>query len=340
MGWMGTKPPRICVISTGGTISVNAGSKTEFTGYSSEGRTNGRLDSDQLIQMIPGIEMYADIMAKTAFAVPSSAIGEKELLALGRIVNETLKQPDIDGVVVTHGTDSMEETAFFLHMTVKSEKPVIITGSMFPSSVLSADGPVNLYDAVLAAADPQSWGMGVIVCMCGRLFCARDIVKTSTFRLDAFKAMEYGALGNVVGSEVHYYYKPVRSHTVDTEFELQNIKSLPKVEIIYTYQGCSEVLLKAAVESGAAGIVCAGMGSGAIPPDLRNYYKSLDKKPFLVRGTRAYSGYTARHSATPDDEFHTIPAGDLTVLKARILLQLGLTVTDDYESLKAIFQKY
>ena len=337
---MGTKLPGICVISTGGTISVNAGSKTEFTGYSSEGRPDGRLDSEQLVQMIPGIEAFADITAKTAFAVPSSAIGEKELLTLGRIVNETLEQPDIDGVVVTHGTESMEETAFFLHMTVKSEKPVVITGSMFPSAVLSADGPVNLYDAVLAAASPQSRGMGVLVCMCGRLFSARDIVKTSTFRLDAFKVMEYGALGNVVGSEVYYYYKPVRPHTVNTEFDLQSIRKLPKVEIIYTYQGCSEVLLKAAVESGADGIICAGMGSGAIPPDMRNYYKGLEKKPFLVRGTRAYSGYTARHSATPDDEFHTIPAGDFTVLKARILLQLGLTVTNDYESLKAIFQKY
>ena len=327
--------PHIAIVSTGGTIVSSGASDTQMTGYSIQG-----LKVDDLIVAVPSLDKIAKITVHPVCNIPSSCINEAIWGQLCEVVQHLANNTNVDGIVITHGTDTMEETAFFLHMTVKSEKPVVITGSMFPSAVLSADGPVNLYDTVLAAASPQSWGMGVLVCMCGRLFSARDIVKTSTFRLDAFKVMEYGALGNVVGSEVHYYYKPVRPHTVNTEFDLQSIRELPKVEIIYTYQGCSEVLLKAAVESGADGVICAGMGSGAIPPDMRNYYRGLEKKPFLVRGTRAYSGYTARHSATPDDEFHTIPAGDFTVLKARILLQLGLTVTNDYESLKAIFQKY
>lgn len=335
--------PHVHVVSTGGTIAAKTASSTQTVGYSAAAgdRTEGiGLLADDLIRSVPGIENHADISAENIYTIPSSAMTSQSLLKLAKRINQILRDDSVDGVVVTHGTDTLEETAFFLHMVVKSEKPVVVVGSMLPATVLSADGPLNLYSAILTAADPQSRGKGVIVCMCSRLFCARDVSKTSTFRTDAFKTLEYGALGHVVGDMVRYYYAPVRPHTRDTEFDIDAVEELPRVEIVYTYQGCDESLLAAAVNSGCSGIVCAGLGSGAIPPAMREYYRQLEKKPPLVRGSRICSGYVAAHGATPDDVYDTIPAGDFTVNKARLLLQLALLKTTDKEQLREIFKRY
>ncbi len=335
--------PRIHVISTGGTIASRTISRTKTTGYSAntEGKAEGvGLLADDLLQCVPGVEKYAEITAENIYTIPSSAMTSESLLALSKRVNAVLREDGVDGVVVTHGTDTMEETAFFLHLTVKSQKPVVIVGSMLPATVLSADGPLNLYNAILAAAAPESRGKGVLVCMCGRLLSARDAAKTSTFRLDAFKTLEYGTLGHVVGGNVRYYYAPTRLHTYQTEFNVEKLAALPRVEILYTYQSCDELLLKAAVESGCDGVVCAGLGSGAIPVKMREYYRQLEVKPPMVRGSRVWSGYVAEHGATPDDVYGTIPAGDFTVQKARVLLQLALTVTKDIGQLREMFQRY
>lgn len=335
--------PRIHIISTGGTIASKTKSLTKTAGYSAstEGKTEGvGLLAEDLLQCIPGVEDHAEITAENIYTIPSSAMTSESLLALAKRVNAVLREDAVDGVVVTHGTDTMEETAFFLHLTVKSQKPVVVVGSMLPATVLSADGPLNLYHAILAAAAAESRGKGVLVCMCGRLLSARDAAKTSTFRVDSFKTLEYGTLGHVVGGNVRYYYAPVRLHTYQTEFDVEKLETLPRVEIVYTYQSCDELLLKAAVESGCDGVVCAGLGSGAIPVKMREYYRRLEVKPPLVRGSRVWSGYVAEHGATPDDVYGTIPAGDFTVQKARLLLQLALTVTKDVNRLRDIFQRY
>lgn len=327
--------PRVRVISTGGTIAAKTKSATRTTGYQDIG-----LSADDLLQSVPGAEEYAAITTENIYSIPSSAMTGAHLLTLAKRINALLQGGEADGVVVTHGTDTLEETAFFLHLTVKSEKPVVVVGSMLPATVLSADGPLNLYNAILAASAAESRGKGVLVCMCGRLLSARDAAKTSTFRLDAFKAPEYGALGHVAGKSVRYYYAPTRPHTAQTEFNIKGIETLPRVEILYMYEDCDEHLLKAAVENGCGGIVCAGLGCGAIPPRVREYYRQLEVKPPMVRGSRVGSGYVARHGITPDDVYNTIPAGDFTVQKARLLLQLALTVTTDLEELCAIFQRY
>lgn len=335
--------PHIHIVSTGGTIAAKTASTTQTVGYSAAvgNRAEGiGLLADDLIRSIPGIEKHADISAENIYTIPSSAMTSQSLLTLAQRINQVLRDNSVDGVVVTHGTDTLEETAFFLHMVVKSEKPVVVVGSMLPATVLSADGPINLYSAIVAAADPQSRGKGVIVCMCSRLFCARDVSKTSTFRTDAFKALEYGALGHVVGDLVRYCYAPSRPHTCDTEFDIDSVGALPRVEIVYAYQGCDETLLAAAVNSGCRGIVCAGLGSGAMPPTMREYYLKLKEKPPLVRGSRVFSGYVAPHGATPDDVYGTIPAGDFTVHKARLLLQLALLKTTDVEQIREIFKRY
>ncbi len=333
--------PHVFVLATGGTIATRGSSPSETTGYPErQGKKEGvGLLAEDLIASIPGIEERVRLSAESIFNVSSSSIEEGDLLRLAKRVNALLKE-DVYGIVITHGTDTLEETAFFLHLTVKSDKPVVVVGAMLPATAFSADGPLNLYHAILTAAKPESRGKGVLVCMCGRLLSARDAAKTSTFRMDAFKCMEYGALGHVVGGDVRYYYAPVRPHTASSEFYVEKLDALPRVEIVYTWQGCTKELLKAAVEGGADGIVCAGMGCGAIPPEPREYYRGLSKKPPLVRGTRVFSGYTAAHGATPDDVYGTIPAGDFTVQKARILLQLALTVTKDIKEIRAIFQKY
>lgn len=330
------KLPHIHIIATGGTIAAHETSAMQTTGYSGD----NLLLANELIRSIEGIEAHAEITAENIFSLPSSAMDEAHLLQLARRVNELLADPAVDGLVITHGTDTLEETAFFLYLTAKSPKPVVITGSMLPASAHSADGPGNLINAICTAASRESWGKGVIVCMCNRLLSARDAAKTSTYRLDTFKCLEYGTLGHVVGGDVRFYYAPVRPHGSQSQFDIQALAELPRVEIIMTHENCSEVLLKAAVESGCDGVVAAGMGSGAIPPRMRAYYKALEKKPFLVRASRVYSGYVAAHSATPDLEYDTICAGDFTPIKARLLLQLALTATSDLDEIRSIFQKY
>ena len=330
------KLPHIHIIATGGTIAAHEKSAMQTTGYSA----NDLLLANELIRSIKGIEAHAEITAENIFSLASSAMDEAHLLQLARRVNEVLADPTVDGLVITHGTDTLEETAFFLYLTVKSSKPVVITGSMLPASAHSADGPGNLINAICTAASREAWEKGVMVCMCNRLLSARDVAKTSTYRLDTFKCLEYGTLGHVIGEDVRFYYAPVRPHGSQSQFDVQALTELPRVEIIMTHENCSELLLKNVVESGCDGIVVAGMGSGAIPPRMREYYKALEKKPFLVRASRVYSGYVAAHSATPDQEYGTICAGDFTPIKARLLLQLALKVTSDLDEIRGIFQKY
>ncbi|MBQ3921639.1 MAG: asparaginase [Firmicutes bacterium] len=342
---MSAARPHIHIIGTGGTIATKAAYATQTTGYGrmseqKNGATELDLLASDLIAGAPGIDEIAEITAETLYNIPSSAVDPCDVLKLARRVNEVLADEGTDGVVITHGTDTLEETAFFLNLTVKSRKPVVVVGSMIPAAALSADGPLNLYNATKVAADPESAGKGVLVCMLGEILSARDATKTSTFRVDSFKTLEYGTLGHIAGPKVRFYYAPVRPHTYQTEFDVSKIEELPKVEILYTYQGCPEDGIKNAVESGCDGIVVAGLGCGAIPPAVRAYYKELEKKPPLVRASRVPSGYLAAHSATPDDAYGTIPAGDFNPQKSRILLQLALTVTKDLDELRAIFQKY
>ena len=230
----------VYVISTGGTIASSPVSRTQTTAYSGI-----KFCADDLIDCIPGIRERFNMGAEQIFSVGSSALTDENLLDLSRRINEVLKADDVDGVVVTHGTDTMEETAFFLNLTVRSSKPVVLTGSMRPTTVLSADGPLNLYNAIIAAADTESVGKGVRVCMNDQLLPARDVTKTSTCRVDAFICSEYGPLGTVNGGRVRYNYSTIKPHTAESEFDVSKLTSLPRVEIIYTHISCGDFLFKA-----------------------------------------------------------------------------------------------
>ncbi len=328
--------PHVYVLSTGGTIAAKPVSPTQTTGY-----TSFAFDARALVDAIPGIEERVHITAEQIFAMGSCMLGDGELLRLAARLNEVLARDDVDGAVLTHGTDTMEETAFFLNLTVRSRKPVVVTGAMRPSTVLSADGPLNLLNAILAAADRQSCGMGVLVCMDDRLLSARDAVKASTYRTDAFQCMEGGRLGAVIGSEVYYDYAPLRPHTAQSRFDVSGLSALPRVEIVYTHTGCGELLLRAALESRCRGVVVAGSGNGSVPPALRDLYHSWPgEKPVFVRASRVPGGRVGRNGGMPDEQYGSVASGAFSPQKARLLLQLALTQTSDIAEIRSIFASY
>ena len=327
--------PCVYVIATGGTIASKPVSGVQTTGYSELG-----FDAEALIGCIPGIEEQVELKAQQLFSMDSSDMTDGRLLQLAQRINQVLQDDGVDGVVVTHGTDTMEETAFFLNLTVHSNKPVVLTGAMRPTTVLSADGPMNLYNAILAAADPQSKGKGVMVCMNDQLLSGRDVIKTSTHRVDAFGCAEYGCLGTVVGGKVRYGYAPLRLHTANSEFDVSGLTALPRVEIVYTHISCEDTMLRAAVESGCDGVVIAGTGSGSAPEAIRNFCKTHKGKLPMVRASRVMGGTICPSGLFADEACGTIPAGDLPPHKARILLQLALTKTKDMDQLCDMFSEY
>ena len=327
--------PCVYVIATGGTIASKSVSQVQATGYSELS-----FDADALIGCIPGIAEQVELKAQQLFSIDSSDMTDERLLQLAQRINQVLQDDSVDGVVVTHGTDTMEETAFFLNLTVRSNKPVVLTGAMRPTTVLSADGPMNLYNAILAAADPQSRGKGVVVCMNDQLLPGRDVIKTSTCRVDAFGCAEYGCLGTVVGGKARYSYGPLRPHTEQSEFDVSGLDRLPRVEIVYTHISCEDTMLRAAVERGCDGVVIAGTGSGSAPEAIRNFCKAHKGKLPVVRASRVMGGRICPSGLFADETCGTIPAGDLPPHKARILLQLALTQTTDLDQLRRIFQKY
>lgn len=331
---MSAQRARVHVISTGGTIACRPVSPTQVTGYSSFAFT-----ADQLLAGIPGLDRYADVTAEQLFSVGSSALSDENLLTLARRVEQVLASGGADGVVVTHGTDTMEETAFFLHLTVHSDKPVIVTGSMRPSSVLSADGPLNLLNSIAAAADSASRGMGVMLCLGDLLLSARDAMKTSTYRTDAFQCMEGGVLGSVIGAQAYYSYAPVRPHTLHSEFSLGRIESLPHVEVVYTHIGCTDLLLRSAAENGCRGIVIAGTGNGSVPPVVRDFF-SAPGRPVWVRSSRVPGGRVGLNGGVDDEALGAVAGCGFSPHKARILLQLALTVTNDIPRIRDIFARY
>lgn len=331
---MSQKKPHIFIIATGGTIASKPLSATDATGYSEIG-----FDADALIDAIPGIRDEYDLSAEQIFEIGSCRMEDRHLLALSKRVNGVLADPDVDGVVITHGTDTMEETAFFLHLTVKSRKPVVLTGAMRPAGMISADGPMNLLCAIRAAGCRESNGKGVMIAFENRLWPARDVTKMSTYHTDAFRCPENGPLGTVI-DKVRYDYLPARPHTASSEFDVANLDRLPRVQIVYQHVDAISSLLKCAVEEKPDGIVLACVGNGTVPPDLKESLLPSPLRPQIVRASRVTSGFISPCGNVDDAEYQLIPSGGFNPQKARILLQLALTKTRDYAELCAIFDRY
>lgn len=328
--------PHIHIIATGGTIGYNPASEEESIGLSA-----ARLDISELLGKIPQIKEVARVTHEQLFQIGSTSITDKHWLTLLARVNELAAQPDIDGIVITHGTDTLEETAFFLHLTAKTQKPIVLTGAMRQASDLCAEGLLNLVNAIITAACPESRGMGALIVMDQHILCARDAIKCSTYRVGAFMGTEYGCLGKIVHNQALYAYAPLRPHTTKSEFDLQGLEQLPRVDIVYGYSDCGDMLLRSAIEKGCQGIVYAGTGSGILHPDIRALYeKEGASLPLLVRSSRVPAGGVLLNNYMDDDLYHTVASEDFTPQKARILLKLALTQTRDLQQIRRIFARY
>lgn len=326
--------PNIKVLATGGTIAGSSALNTDTTGYKA-----GSLGIETLIKAVPEMKSIANVSGEQIANIDSTNMNNEILLKLAKRTNELLARDDVDGVVITHGTDTLEETAYFLDLVVKSDKPVVVVGSMRPATAISADGPFNLYNAVKVAGASSSKGQGVLVLLNDRIGSPRYISKTNTTTVDTFKSLEQGYLGAVVGDQVYYYNKAVRKHTTASVFDISNLTQLPQVDILYEYQNNGRYLYDAAVAAGAKGIVVAGSGNGNLSTASLEGAEAAGKKGVIIaRSTRVGSGVVS--PSTKDAASNFVSADSLNPQKARILLMLALTQTHDVNQIQSFFNEY
>lgn len=322
--------PRIAVLGTGGTIASSGGSATQLHDYDVTATLG------EVLSAVPQLGEIASISGEQLFNIASHDIDNAMLLSIARRVNAVLDDPEIDGVVLTHGTDTLEETAYFLNLVLKSNKPVVLVGAMRPASALSADGPLNLYNAVLVATAPAARNKGVLVLLNDRIVAARHAAKRHTTGTDAFRAPEYGALGEVSAGVVRFLCAPLLSHTTATDFSVGQIDDLPLVDIIYDHQSARSHFYQSAIAAGARGIVLAATGNGSLSVAARA--GALEARQHGVRVVRA--SRVGDGTVTPlseDEALQTVAANSLNPQKARILLMLALTRTSDFRAIQRYF---
>lgn len=325
---------RIAILGTGGTIAGFIDSTIATTGY-----TAGAIDIDVLIKAVPQIRDLADISWEQIANIDSSNMCDEIWLRLAKKIAKLFAE-GIDGVVITHGTDTMEETAYFLNLTIKSDKPVVLVGAMRPSTAISADGPKNLYNAVALVANKEAKNKGVMVAMNDKILSARGVVKTHSLNVDAFSSPDFGDLGYIVDGKVFFYNNITKAHTKNAPFDVSKLTSLPKVDILYSYSNDgSGVAAKALFEHGTKGIVVAGSGAGSIHKNQKDVLKELLKKGLkVVVSSRVVAGCVAVSDS--DEKLGFISAEDLNPQKARVLLMLALTKTSDPKKIQEYFLKY
>lgn len=327
--------PNVVILATGGTIA-GAGESSVGTAY-----TAGKLPIDDLLNAVPEARKIANLRGEQIASVGSQAMHDSVWLKLAHRINELAKRNDVDGIVITHGTDTEGETGFFLQLTVKTTKPVVLVGAMRSATALSADGPLNLYNGIVVAASKASADRGVLVAMNDYIYSARDVTKTNTTNVSTFQAPNTGPLGVVMDGKVEYYHRIIRKHTHQTEFDVSKVNSLPKVDILYGYANTNPVLVDALVKDGAQGIVIAGVGNGNLYPTVEARVKQITRQGVaVVRSNRTGSGRVLLNAETDDAALGTIAADDLNPQKARILLQLALLKTKDTKQIQEMFFEY
>jgi L-asparaginase/glutamin-(asparagin-)ase len=331
-----SKLPNVVILATGGTIAGTGATSTTTVGY-----TAAKVGVDALIKAVPELQKIANVSGEQVFQIASESMTNEHWLTLAKRVNTLLAQPNVDGIVITHGTDTLEETAYFLNLVVKSNKPVVLVGSMRPSTAISADGPLNLYNAVALAGSKEAIGKGVLVALNDQINAAREVTKTNTVNADTFKTTELGFLGYIVGGKAHFYRESLRKHTADTEFDVSNLTSLPAVDIAYSYANVGTAAIDAFVAQGDAGIIHAGTGDGSLPARTKPALIAAHKKGvIIVRASRVGQGIVARNGEANDDELDFVVADTLNPQKARILLMLALTKTHDTKEIQRMFYTY
>lgn len=314
--------PRVHVIGTGGSISCVGDSRTDLIDYNYADR---HLSIAEMTDRVPEAAALAEIRTEQFMNVYGGDVSPTQWLALARRINQIFQEdPATAGIVVTHGTSTLEETAYFLNLTVKSAKPVVVTGAMRPPTAMSTDADMNLYDAIRVAAHPEAVGKGVLVVLNNQILAARDAVKTSTSRLETFKSNELGVLGYADSDgEVVFYRTPVRAHTLATEFDPASIDALARVDIAHAYSGVDGVAVEAMVKAGARGLVGAGLGSGSAPRAFLDALEAARQQGVIVViGSQAFNGRVMAKRAFTERGFAV--ADNLAPKKVRILLMLAL----------------
>lgn len=330
------KLANVVVLATGGTIAGAGASAANSATYQA-----AKVGVEQLIAGIPELSKLANVRGEQVMQIASESITNENLLQLGRRVSELADSKDVDGIVITHGTDTLEETAYFLNLVEKTDKPIIVVGSMRPGTAMSADGMLNLYNAVAVASSKEARGKGVLVTLNDEIQSGRDVSKMINIKTEAFKSA-WGPLGMVVEGKSYWFRLPAKRHTMDSEFDIKNIKSLPDVEIAYSYGNVSDTAYKALAQSGAKAIIHAGTGNGSVSSRVVPSLQALRKDGVqIIRSSHVNAGgFVLRNAEQPDDKYDWVVAHDLNPQKARILAMVALTKTNDSKELQRMFWEY
>jgi L-asparaginase len=327
--------PRLRLLATGGTI---AGAQTSGDG---RGYTAGAFSIADLVAAVPQIAALAELTVEQVARIGSQDMNEAVWRQLAGRAQAALDDPGIAGVVITHGTDTMEETGYFLNLVLKTAKPVVLVGAMRPATAISADGPMNLYNAVAVAAAPESAGRGVLVVANDEIHFAREVAKTNTTQLGTFKSPNRGLAGLIHSGRLHYFGPTVRRHTAASEFAPLAAVELPRVDIVYAHAGMGRELIDAAVSAGARGVVIAGVGDGNMPAAaLAACTAATRAGVVVVRSSRTGGGLVERNIEVDDDAAGFVSAEELNPQKARVLLMLGLARTREAAALQELFREY
>lgn len=326
---------RVHILATGGTIAGTGPSLVDAAYHA------GGLSVDVLVDAVPGLRDVATLTGEQFSQVGSQDMSDGLWLKLAARVNALFSADEADGIVVAHGTDTAEETGYFLHLAVTSERPVVLTGSMRPATALSADGPLNLFNAVSVAADPEARGRGVIIAINDDLHSARDVTKSSTTDVQTFVSPGPGLLGTASYGRIRYFRHPAHVHTGATEFSVGGIRSLPRVDILYGHANMPPDLVRASVSLGAKGIVIAGMGNGNVPADVaQTLADAVEAGITVVRSSRVGSGDVGRNIEVDDDGLGFVASDQLNPQKSRVLLQLCLAHGLQGRSVQDAFYRY
>ena len=329
------KLPNVVVLATGGTIAGAAASDVQ-AGY-----TSGQVGVDQLLAAVPQAKKLAAMRGEQVANIGSQDMNDEVWLKLARRVNELVAMPDVDGIVISHGTDTIEETAYFLNLVVKTRKPIVLTAAMRPSTALSADGPLNFFNAVAVAAHKDAAGRGVLVVVNDWIHGASSLTKTSTTAVQTFLSPVWGLVGTVAYGEAEFYRGPVGRNTQDTEFPIEGITAMPRVDIIMAHENMDGALIDAAAAAGAKGIVIAGVGNGNMTkPALDALAAQAKKGVVCVRASRVATGRVGRNVEVDDDKLGLVASLGLNPQKSRVLLRLALTQTSDVKQIQRYFDEY
>ena len=327
--------PNIYILATGGTIAGQGVSSTQ-TNYHA-----GGVAISTLIEAVPAMTEIANITGEQVVNIGSQDMTTDVWLTLANRINELLDDDSVDGIVVTHGTDTMEETAYFLNLTVHSDKPVVLTGAMRASTAISADGPLNLYNSVVTAAAPESKGKGVLVVMNGLILPAHGTIKMNTVDVQTFQAPNSGALGYLFNSKVFYNDITLKKHTKQSVFDVKGLKKLPKVGIVYSYADVDADVMEPFLNGSYQGIVHAGLGNGNYHKNLfPSLLKAREQGVIVVRSSRVPTGPTTLDNEVDDAAYQFVASYELNPQKARVLLMLALTKTSDWQEIQKYFLEY